>query len=114
MTIVGGITSQPKQQLSLVLEDGTTVDALLEYRPQQIGWFADFTLGDWIARGVRLTSSPNLLRQYRRVIPFGLAIIMANNVDPLNVTDFSDGTATVYLLNAADVLAVEAAAFAGN
>lgn len=114
MTIVAGITSQPKQQLSLVLEDGSTVAALIEYRPQQIGWFADFTWGTWIARGIRLTSSPNLLRQYRQVIPFGLAIIMANNVDPLNVTDFADGTATVFLLNADDVLAVEAAAFAGN
>lgn len=114
MTIVTGITSQPKQQLSLVLEDGTTVTALLEYRPQQIGWFADFTWGNWVTRGIRLTSSPNLLRQYCQVIPFGLAIIAANNVDPLNVSDFADGTATVFLLNAADVLAVEAAAFKGN
>lgn len=114
MTIVSGITSQPKQQLSLVLDDGSTVTVLMQYKPQQIGWFADFVWGTWTANGVRLTSSPNLLRQYRQILPFGLAIIMANNVDPLNVTDFSAGTATVFLLNAADVLAVEAAAYAGN
>jgi hypothetical protein len=114
MTIVTGITSQPKQQLSLVLDDGSTVTALLEYRPQQIGWFADFTWGSWIARGVRLTSSPNMLRQYRQVIPFGLAIIMANNVDPLNVADFADGSATVFLLNPEDVQLVEDSAFVGN
>lgn len=114
MTIVNGITSQPKQQLSLVLADGSTVTALIEYRPQQIGWFGNFTWGDWVSNGIRLTSSPNLLRQYRQVIPFGLAIIMANNVDPLNVTDFADGSAVVYLLNEDDVLLVEETAFPGN
>lgn len=114
MTIVQGITSQPKQQLSLVLADGSTVTALMEYRPQQIGWFVEFTWGTWKSNGVRLTASPNLLRQYRKIIPFGIAIITQNNVEPLNVSDFSAGVAMVYLLNADDVTNAEALAYVGN
>lgn len=114
MTTITGITSQPKQEMSVVLEDGSTVSMLIEYRPQQIGWFADIVRGEWVVRGLRLTASPNVLRQYRQVIPFGLAILTKGNRDLLNVTDFLDGTASVYLLNEDDVEEVEETTFTGN
>lgn len=114
MTTITGISAQPKQQLSFVLDDGSQVSAYLEYRPQQLGWFANLAWGDWSVNGLRLVSSPNLLRQFRNVIPFGLALLTSNNADPLNVTDFSTATSVLVLLNAADVELVEASAYPGN
>lgn len=111
MNTLQGFTSQPKQSMSFVLPDGSTVFMLIQYRQQQVGWFADLAWQSWTLNGLRLTSSPNLLQQYQNVIPFGLAIISANNVEPLNVTDFSDGTSVVWLLNADDVALVNQLAF---
>lgn len=113
MTILTGITSEPKQQLSFVLEDGSRVAMFMQYRPQQEGWFADFSLGDWEVKGLRLTASPNILVKWQKLVPFGLAIITARNVEPLNVTDFINGVVTMYLLNADDVALVNTTSFAG-
>lgn len=114
MKILTGFTSQPKQQMTFVLDDGSAVTLFMQYRTQQFGWFSDITWQDFRLDGLRLTSSPNLLQKWENLIPFGLAILAKNNVEPLNVTDFSDTTCTVYLLNADDVIAVNEAAFAGN
>lgn len=116
MKILTGFTSQPKQQMTFVLDDGSTVTLNMRYAQQQLGWFADFTWSGstWAVNGMRLTVSPNLLQKWENLVPFGLAILTANDVELLNLTDFADGTATVYLLNAADVVAVNEAAFAGN
>ncbi len=113
MKTITGISSQPKQQMSFVAEDGSQVSMYLEYRPQQLGWFANLTWGDWEVNGFRLVSSPNLLRQWRNIIPFGLAIISAKSTDPLNLADFSSAVSVMVFLTAADVVLVEETAFVG-
>lgn len=113
MKILTGFTNQPKQDMSFVLADGSTVSLFIEYRPQQLGWFADFSWQDWTVNGLRLTASPNILVKWDRILPFGVAIITKNQVEPLNPDDFADGTATVWLLNAADVETVNETAFIG-
>jgi hypothetical protein len=114
MTIVTGITSQPKQSLFLVLEDGSQVSCYVEYRSQQIGWFANLSWQTWELKGLRLTASPNLLQPWSALLPFGLGILTRENAEPLNLSDFADGTAVAYLLNAADVAEVAALTYAGN
>jgi len=113
MNILTGLTSHPKQQLAFTLDDGSLVTAALEYRSQQTGWFADLTWGAWRVTGLRLTTSPNILKKWQNLIPFGLAIITQNNVEPLNLPDFAEGTAVLWLLDAADVVTVNETAFAG-
>lgn len=114
MKIVTGITSQPKQNMVLVLADGSSVYWYIEYVVQQQGWFANFQRGDWAVNGLRLTTSPNLLRKWIEIVPFGLGILTAGDVEPLNSTDFVDGTATVYLLEADDLATVESTLFANT
>lgn len=115
MKLVTGITSDPKQQMTLVLDDGSQVYLYIEYNQQQLGWFMNLAWSgsDWTLDTRRITASPNLLRQWQNVIPFGIAVITQGNVEPLNLTDFVDGTATVYLLTAQDVLNIEANTFGG-
>lgn len=113
MTIVTGITDQPKQSIVLVLPDGSQVSAFLEYRPNQVGWFANFEWQDWALNGLRLTTSPNLLRQWSNQIPFGLSIQTTGDREPLCSTDFSTGFSRVYLLDADDVERINTTTFAG-
>lgn len=113
MKIVTGITTDPKQQMTLILDDGSQSYLYIEYNAQQLGWFMNLQYGIWQTNGIRLTASPNLLRKWVNVVPFGLAILTQGNVDPLNISDFADDTAVMYLLNPTDVANVEANSFAG-
>lgn len=114
MKIITGITNQAKQTLTITLADGSSVAMSLEYRPQQLGWFANFQLGSWVVLGLRLTASPNILSKWQLLVPFGIAILTRNNVEPLNANDFVNGTATVYLLDQADIQSVNALSFNGG
>ncbi len=114
MNTLTGFTDQPKQQAVIPLGDGTRATLTLEFRPAQIGWFASLSYGEFALNGQRLTSSPNWLRQWREVLPFGLAVLGVNDADPLRQTDLADGTIQILLLDAADVAAVEAAVYPGN
>jgi hypothetical protein len=114
MKTLQGFTDQPKQTTTIVLDDGTKATLRLEYRPQQLGWFYDVTWEDFAANGLRLVASPNILRTYRELLPFGIAVLTAGAVEPLNQDDLVDGTTTFLLLTAAEVEEVEATVYPGN
>ena len=114
MKQIDGLTSQPKQQFTIPLTDGSRVSAFMEYRNQQTGWFLDLTWQDWTLNGLRVFASPNMLRQWQDVIPFGLAVLTTGNEEPLNSTDFADGTATMILLEGIDITLINESAFPGN
>lgn len=117
MKLITGLTDQPNQQSVIVLPDGTPVDFTLMYRPQQQGWFynlsCDADAGPFELNGSRLVSSPNILRNYRNLVTFGLLILTLNNVEPIGQTTFIDGTTAVFLLTAAEVAQVEALIYPG-
>lgn len=113
MNIIGGITSQPKQQMTIVLDDGTRATWLLEYRPNQSAWFYSLTWGTVVLNNQRLVASPNIVRQVIRQIPFGITIITAGNVEPVDQEGFVNGSVVAYLLNAQDVADIEAQVFPG-
>lgn len=111
MNLLGGLTDQPKQQTTIVLDDGTRATLFLEYRPNQLAWFFDLAWENIEINGCQFVASPNIVRQIRHRIPFGIAVITAGNVDPTDQECFVNGAASVYLLDAADVEDVEAAIF---
>jgi hypothetical protein len=110
---IQGLTDKPKQTTTIVLDDGTKVTLALEYRPQQLGWFYDLTWEEFTLNGRRLVASPNIVRDFRNLIPFGISVLTAGAVEPLNQGDFVDGTVTLILLDADEVEEVEAAIFPG-
>ena len=113
MKVLTNITADAKQQTTLLIDDGSQAILLLEYRPNQQAWFYDLTWGTLVIKGQRLTPSPNLIRQFRSRLPFGLAIITAGNVELMSQQDFTNGNATVYLLDATDVEDIETTVFIG-
>lgn len=101
---VNQITDDPLQSQRLVLPDGTTIALTLYYIQQQLGWFfRSFSYGDFVISGMRITNSPNMLHQYRNLIPFGMACYSKNDREPTQIGDFSSGASVLYVLTAAEV-----------
>lgn len=117
-TILTGLTSDPAQQWPISLPDGTTLTMRFRYRPQQLGWFYDLswdgTTPPWQLQGCRLVTHPNILRQYRNQLDFGLTISTPDGRDPMSQQAFVNGNCTILLLDASDVIGIEAAFFPGT
>lgn len=110
-----GITEAPKQTSIISLGDRGNVVLDLSYSANQMGWFFDLTWGEFTLKGSRVTAFPNLLRQYRNQISFGLACVTVDDRDPLTPTAFSDGSAAFVLLeDLEDLSTVEANHFTRN
>ncbi len=108
MRQITAFTSDPTQNITLILDDGAKVAFAMRYVTNQAGWFADITYGDTVlCTGRRLVTSPNLLRAFRGIIPFGIAITVSDGLEPIYIDDFSNGRAIFFLLNEADVAGVE-------
>lgn len=118
MDLVTGISNQPAQVFNLTPSDGSTATITLAYRPQQKGWFFDLTWNGTnpatTINGFRLSTFPNVLRQFRNVLSFGLACVTADDQEPMGQDDFSSAYARLYLLTPEDVANVEALVFPGE
>lgn len=109
MLLIQQITTNPLQSQNLVLDDGTIVQLTLYFRPIQQGWFVNqLARGTFVLNGLRVTNSPNMLRQWKNLIPFGLGCFSAANREPSLQQDFSSGASKLYILTQAEVLQYEA------
>lgn len=98
---------EPKQKITMALDDGTRVVFTFRYVANQLGWFFDFTYNEQTYRNIRLTTSYNILRAYRTWLPFGLRCDTVDMEEPMDLEDFITGYATVYLLTQQDINAIE-------
>ncbi len=101
-------TADPNQNIVLVLADGTTLSLDLSYYAGQEGWFysLNYNSGQFIVNGRRLVTSPNMLAQFRNIIPFGLAVTTSDGYEPIFLTDFATRRANFYILESLDVEAI--------
>ena len=118
MQIITGITSEPKQSISIPLPSGDSFTLTLQFYPQQTGWFYDILYStrttDFQCNGSRLVTSPNILRQYQDIIPFGISIVTQGGVEPTTQTTFSDEVVTLLLLDEADIALIESEIYTGS
>jgi hypothetical protein len=109
MQLIQNITSQPLQEQTLILTTGSPLLLQLYYRPVQQGWFINtLTYLTFTLNGMRVTNQLNMLRQWKNILPFGLACISASNREPSLIADFSSGASNLYILSAAEVQEYEA------
>lgn len=111
MTQIDNLTDFANQQTVLILDNGTTAAVDFVYNASTERWTISVTYGTKVINGIGLCDSPNILRQWKNVLPFGLACVTADQTDPFNINDFATGRVKMYLLNAADVLQVETDVF---
>lgn len=101
------LSNEPKQQITMLLDDNSRVVLTFEYKSNQLGWFFGVKWGNYDYKNIRLTTSYNILRAYRNYLPFGLRCDTQDDEEPMDLNDFSNGYATVYLLTRADVQTIE-------
>lgn len=101
------LTNSPNQRHQLVLDNNETVDFRLYYSSRQQAWYYDFTYNDLTVNCSKVVLSPNALRQFRRIISWGLAFDTDGYVEPFQLDDFSSGRVRMYVLNSEDVETIE-------
>ena len=110
MRSITEITDDPKQKLTITLDDNRTFTLEMEFIEQQQQWnmnIKNIPDSDLEINSVRVGAMPNLLRQWARVIPFGIIVATENNDDPYAIDDFSNGRAVLSILNEEEVEEVE-------
>ena len=107
MVALDNLSDSPNQKTSVTLDDGSTLALTFVFRPATQHWECDIVHPSITKNGMQLVVHPNQLRQFRSVIPFGLAIVSTDGADPAYIDDFTSGRVTVYVLNAQDVQDVE-------
>lgn len=108
MLLIQGITSDPKQQQELTLPNGKIVTMYLEFKPMQTGWFLGLDYEGFSLRNLRISTVPNLLRQFKNLIPFGLTCITEDFQEAMFLEDFSTARSKLYVLTSDDVDEIEA------
>lgn len=104
---ITSLGNEPKQKITMIIDDNIRVPFTFEYKPNQLGWFFGFQYGDINYQNIRLTTSYNILRAYQNWLPFGLRCDTADDEELMDIDDFASGYAKVYLLTKQDVQAIE-------
>lgn len=86
------------------MPDGTVIALTIYFRPMQFGWFVNqLSYGDFTLNGLRITNSPNMLNQWRNLLPFGFACYSNGDREPQLLQDFSSGQSKLYILTQEEV-----------
>lgn len=101
------LTSSSWQESTIRLEGGGSFQLILRFVENQSGWFYDIVHDDLTLRGRRLVTSLNLLRAFRNVVDFGIAVHSTDKHEPVFVDDFVKERVSVYTLTSDDVVGVE-------
>lgn len=107
MQFLNNLTDAADQLMTVPLPDGTSVQLEFFYCPGIQRWTVDISHPLLNMHGFNLCLGPNILRQWRNVITFGMAVTSTNGLDPLFIDDFKNGICSVFILSAAEVLQVE-------
>ena len=111
MKLIENLSAQPNQITHVLLDDGSFVQIGLTYRPAIQRWQIDIVHPNLTMYGKTLSNHPNILRQFRNTAGFGLACILNDGTEPNTVNDFDSGRAQLYILNTADIAAIETDVF---
>jgi len=101
------LTSEPKQRFSVTISGYDAVTIYIEYKPLQYGWFMNLTWGNFVLNNERISNSYNLLRQFQDLLPFGIHVYSPDNIDPIFIDSWINGS-EIYMLDSSDFVDVEA------
>jgi hypothetical protein len=107
MNQITTISNEANQIVSAVLDDGTAAVINLVYLGAIQRWEMSVTWQDFQVQSQIVTVGPNLLRAYRQTIPFGIACLAVDGVDPVDIEDFASGRCQLVVMNADEVQRVE-------
>jgi hypothetical protein len=105
MYAIQNLTSDPLQNMTLILYNGNPIQFTIYFVPQQYGWFiTNLQYGSFTLNGLRITNSPNFLQQWKNILPFGMGCYSTQNSrEPSLQQDFSSGANVLFLLDDTEV-----------
>jgi len=104
MYLIPNITNDPSQVMDLAMPDGvSTAQIYLRYKSNLKSWYMDLVYQEFSFNNRRVCSHPNLIRQWLKILPFGLACYTLDGSDPYFKDDFQGGRCGLLLLTEAEV-----------
>ena len=105
---INGITDDPKQRFNVQIPNSDeNLEVVLNYLPSQQAWYLDLFYKDFSIYGYKVALSPNMLREFRNIIPFGISVSSMDNIYPMEITAFSSDRVNMYVLDKSDVKELE-------
>lgn len=111
MKLLNKITDDSSQQFTLIGDDGEQISFLLFFMPSQQSWFFNLSYGAKTINGIKVILSPNILHNYKNILPFGIGCLSSDGMEPFYIDDFSTQRIRMYLLNAQDVSLIDTGIF---
>jgi hypothetical protein len=103
MRLLSSLTAEPFQKYRLTTEAGDKVDLTLRYLPTQQAWIMNIAWGTFTLNGRAINISPNMLFQFKNILPFGFAVISNTGIEPSFLDDFASGRVKIYVLNKSEI-----------
>lgn len=108
MNKINQITNNTRQKQTVPLPDGTSFDISIYFVPMQYGWFIEeLNYQGFKITCMRIVNSPNLLRQFKNQLPFGLACISNDDREPSLQDDFKSGASNLFTISKEEILQYE-------
>ena len=111
---INGITSDAHQTFNIDIPN--TSDKIyieLRYFATQMMWCLSFKYKDLSENSIKLVLSPNILRSYQNILPFGLSIYSEDGVYPLSIDDFETGRVKMCIISAEYINNLEESLYGG-
>ena len=110
MVGIDNLSDAADQLTTLQMPDGSVGTLELFFLGATNRWSFNFTHPQFPAgalNGQMLCVHPNILRNFKNILSFGMACLSQNGTDPVDIEAFASGRTSLYLLDAADVAAIE-------
>ena len=99
MIQITNLSDEPHQKTTILLNDNTSVVVTLDFFPRIQKWILGVSRSNFLYNGMALCIHPNMLRSFRKSIPFGISWASLDGVDPFDVGDFLNGRVQLYVLD---------------
>lgn len=86
--IIDKLGSEPAQNIIFTLENGKDIYLYFEFSPVNSCWFVDIEYEDFVLKGIQLSYSDNILKQYSRMLPFGIQVDSSTGFSPMAIDSF--------------------------
>ena len=104
MKTLSCLSNDAKQTFAFSLNDGSRVSFSFEYISANQGWFMSLSYGNKLTiRRRRVVTSPNMIRAFRDIIPFGVSCSTTDGHEPIYKDDFTSKRAVVCVLQGDDI-----------
>ena len=97
------ITFKENNIIEIINSKQENYKCYINYLPSVQGWFLDLVSENFKIYGIKITSCPNILRQWQNKLGFGIGVMCENKSEPFFIEDFNTERAKMYLLEPDDL-----------